>query len=105
MKKYFLSLAVLLAHLYVHAQNVGIGTTTPDASAALDIKSTTRGLLVPGMTEAQRNAIVSPATGLLIFQTDGSSGFYYNMGTPGAPNWTSISGSGWKLTGNSTTNP
>ena len=76
MKRFLLIVAVLIVHVGVHAQSVGIGTTTPDASAALDIKSTTRGLLVPTMTEAQRNAIVSPATGLLIFQTDAIAGFY-----------------------------
>jgi hypothetical protein len=45
----------------------GIGTTTPDASAALDITSTTKGLLIPRMTAAQRDAITSPTQGLIIF--------------------------------------
>jgi Chaperone of endosialidase len=58
--------------LYVNtqAQNVGIGTTTPHASAILDVNSTTKGILVPRMTTVQRNAIVTPAMGLLIFDTD-----------------------------------
>jgi uncharacterized protein (TIGR02145 family) len=51
------------------AQNVGIGTTTPHASAKLDVSSTSNGFLPPRMTEAQRNAIVSPAVGLTIFNT------------------------------------
>jgi hypothetical protein len=49
---------------------VGIGTTTPDASAALDVSSTTRGFLPPRMTTAQRDAIASPAVGLTVYNTD-----------------------------------
>ena len=61
---------------------VGIGTATPDPSAALDIRATSndKGLLIPRLTISQRNAIsgsVSPANGLLIFQTDSTPGFYY----------------------------
>jgi len=59
----------------------------PDASAMLDIKSNTKGLLAPRMTLAQRNAIVTPATGLTIYQTDGIPGLYYNSGTPAVPAW------------------
>ena len=51
------------------AQNVGIGTTTPAASAQLDVSSATKGFLPPRMTTAQRNAITSPADGLIIFNT------------------------------------
>ncbi|MCW3110028.1 MAG: hypothetical protein JWQ09_4534, partial [Segetibacter sp.] len=57
--------------------SVGVGTLAPAATAILDIASTTKGVLLPRMTTAQRNAIVSPATGLLIYQTDGTPGFYY----------------------------
>jgi len=53
----------------------------PDGSAMLDITSTDRGILIPRMTEAQRNAISSPATGLLIFQTDNTPGHYYYDGS------------------------
>ena len=53
----------------VNAQ-VGIGTTTPNASAVLDLTSTTQGLLPPRMTQTQRNAIVSPAAGLIIWCTN-----------------------------------
>lgn len=49
---------------------VGIGTITPNPSAELDVTSTTKGLLPPRMTQAQRNAIVSPAAGLIIWCTD-----------------------------------
>ena len=59
--------------------NVGIGTTTPEA--LLDIVSTSNGILVPRMTQSQRNLISSPATGLLIYQTDNTSGFYFYNGS------------------------
>ncbi len=52
------------------AQNIGIGTNTPHASAALDVTSTNSGLLPPRMTFAQRNAIANPAQGLIIYCTD-----------------------------------
>ena len=56
---------------------VGIGTTAPAASAQLDITSTARGFLPPRMTEAQRDAISSPATGLLVYNTtDNTLDFY-----------------------------
>src|SRR5258706_1481054 len=59
---------------------VGIGTTAPSGSAKLDITSVTRGLLIPRMTQTQRDAIASPATGLLIYQTNSTPGFYYYTG-------------------------
>jgi sugar lactone lactonase YvrE len=62
------------------AQSVGIGTTTPDASAKLDVGGTTQGILIPRLTSAQRIAISNPAIGLLLFQTDGTPGFYYYNG-------------------------
>ena len=52
---------------------VGIGTTTPDSSSVLDISSTSGGLLLPRMNETQRDAISSPAIGLLIYLIDGST--------------------------------
>src|SRR6185369_5039823 len=69
---------------------VGIGTSTPNASAALDVSSTNKGLLIPKMSQAQRGSIINPANGLLVYQTDGVAGFYYNMGTPGTPNWINL---------------
>ncbi|MBD2723917.1 NHL repeat-containing protein [Hymenobacter armeniacus] len=62
------------------AQSVGIGTTTPDASAVLDMRTTTQGLLPPRMSAAQRQAIANPAQGLLVYQTDGSVGLYVYAG-------------------------
>jgi hypothetical protein len=75
---------------YVSGQ-VGIGTSNPDPSAALDVSSDSKGLLVPHMTRSQRLGIDKPATGLLIYQQDDSTGFYYNAGTPDAPNWLNLS--------------
>lgn len=60
---------------------VGIGTTTPDASSALEIASTDSGILVPRMTVTQRVAITSPAEGLLVYQTNDVSGFYFYNGS------------------------
>ena len=69
MKKLIFLLPIfVLLQLCLYAQ-VGIGTATPAASAKLDITSTTQGLLPPRMTTVQRDAIVSPATGLVIFNT------------------------------------
>jgi trimeric autotransporter adhesin len=56
---------------------VGVGTTNPANSAILDLSSTSRGLLIPRMSAIQRGAIASPATGLLVYQTDSIPGFYY----------------------------
>src|SRR3954462_15204234 len=66
--------------------SAGIGTTTPNASSLLELKSTTRGLLLSRMTKTQRDAIASPTTGLMIYQTDNTPGFYYFTGT----SWTAI---------------
>ncbi|HRK03632.1 MAG TPA: hypothetical protein PLW14_00905 [Chlorobiota bacterium] len=69
--------------------NVGIGTATPDPSALLDLTSTSKGLLTPRMTTAQRDAIVLPATGLLVYNTSEGS-YQYNFGTPSAPQWVTL---------------
>jgi microcystin-dependent protein len=66
---------------------LGVGTNTPDASAKVEVTSTSKGFLTPRMSASQRTAISSPATGLIVYQTDASAGFYYNVGTPQAPNW------------------
>jgi len=68
MKKNFLFIIIaLLAVVIINAQSVGIGTNSPGSSAMLDVSSTTKGLLVPRMTSAQRSAIVSPANGLMVY--------------------------------------
>ncbi len=60
---------------------VGIGTETAVASAKLELSSSERGFLMPRMTQSQRVSIATPATGLLVFQTDNSPGYYYFTGT------------------------
>jgi hypothetical protein len=80
MKNIFTLLAAVLLTATTYAQ-IGINNENPDASAALDITSTTGGLLVPRMTETQRDAISPAATGLMIYQTDGTVGFYYYNGS------------------------
>ena len=56
--------------------SLGLGISPPDASALLDLSSTTKGFLPPRMTAANRGAIVSPVAGLVIYQTDGTAGLY-----------------------------
>ncbi|MEZ4959360.1 MAG: hypothetical protein R2830_06045 [Saprospiraceae bacterium] len=72
-----LALALVL-QLAAQTDNVGIGTTTPDPSAALDVQSTDKGVLIPRMTTAQREAIASPATGLKVYDTDEKNFFYWD---------------------------
>ena len=69
MIKETLFLFLIFSSLFSYSQNVGIGTTTPDSSAALEIKSNSQGFLPPRMTTTQRNAIANPAEGLQIFNT------------------------------------
>ena len=78
-----LSVIVLTLNTLIFAQGVSINTNgaDADASAILDVSSTTQGFLPPRMTESQRIAISSPATGLLVFQTDATTGLYYYTGT------------------------
>ena len=87
------------------AQSVGIGTTTPDASAMLDITSATKGILFPRMTAAQRIVIPSPAAGLQVYQTDGTKGIYYFDGSIWSLIGAGGGASGWSMTGNAATNP
>jgi hypothetical protein len=77
--KSFIIILLLLAS-YTFAQT-GIGTSTPHASAKLDVSSTDKGFLPPRMTVVQRGAIPTPAAGLMVYQTDGTAGLYYYSGT------------------------
>lgn len=80
MKKIVLSIVFIAASFTTIAQ-VGIGTTTPNASAALDIESTTKGLLIPRMTNTEASAI-TPVAGLLIYCTNCYGvGLFVNNGT------------------------
>lgn len=86
-------------------QNVGIGTTTPNTSAILDVTSTNKGMLVPRLTTTQMNAIASPANGLLVYNTD-STAFAYRSGT----SWVYLEGKSnasndWSTKGNTGTSP
>ncbi|CAG0965438.1 MAG: hypothetical protein HND27_03890 [Bacteroidetes bacterium] len=105
MKKIFGTFLALLTSCILYSQNVAINATgaTANASAMLDVTSTTSGVLIPRMTQAQRNAIGTPATSLLIYQTDGTSGYYYYNGSIWVPLFSN--NTGWSITGNTGTNP
>lgn len=104
MKKLILIVIIItICTLSSFSQNVAINTdaSLPDASAMLDIKSINKGLLIPRMTIVQRDAIATPATGLLIYQTDNTAGYYYYNGS----SWLPLAGTGaasnyWTLSGN-----
>lgn len=81
---------VLLSGLFLFVSviakgQVGIGTITPDGSAQLDVSSPNKGMLIPRMNQSARNGIGTPATGLLIYQTDNTPGFYYYNGSAWVP--------------------
>ena len=110
MKKIVLTLIVLVASLSYG--QVGIGTDNPDNSAVLDIESTTKGLLAPRMTAAQRTAISTPAEGLIVFQTDNTPNLYCFvngawtpiLSSPSAGLWTPVitDASGGSISGTAT---
>jgi len=96
MKKIFIFLALAFPVLTI--AQVGIGTSSPDASAQLEIQSNSKGFLMSRVALTGKNdaaTIATPANGLLVFNTatNGTSpnnvtpGFYYNAGTPQSPNW------------------
>lgn len=87
--KQFILFLFLISFLISSGQNVSINAngTAPDNSAMLDVFATDKGVLIPRMTEAQKNAITNPATSLIIFQSNNDVGFYFNAGTPGTPSW------------------
>ena len=96
--KYIRTLSMLFCFIGLTSYSqVGIGTISPDNSSILDISSTTGGILIPRMIETQRNDIASPANGLLIYQTDGTAGFYYYNGSA----WTTFGGTDndWTILG------
>lgn len=78
--KTLLLLFFFLLTLIGNAQ-IGIGTVSPNASSILDITSTNKGMLTPRMTTALRNAITTPADGLMVYDTDLKLFYYYSTGT------------------------
>lgn len=107
-KKLLVAKLLLIISCYSFSQGVGIGTNTPDVSAALDITAANKGLLIPRMSTSAINAITNPATGLMIYDSVANQ-LMINLGTPAAPNFQRVTGNGsngaWSLTGNSGTNP
>lgn len=67
--KFFFLFALTAFSSIAFSQSVGIGTATPNASAQLDINSTTKGVLIPRMTTTQRDGITNPANGLMIYNS------------------------------------
>ncbi len=97
MKNIFLFIAMLLLFSSTLFSQVSINTdnSAPDNSAMLDVKSTTRGALLPRMTTAERISIASPAAGLTVYDLTTQSYWYYN-GTA----WTTIANTPWTVNGN-----
>lgn len=95
MKQFILIVSAILlsgfASLFAQNQNVSINNdgALPHNSAMLDVSSTSKGLLIPRMTSAQKQAIASPATGLIVFDTDNSNFWYFD-----GSQWTAIGGAG-----------
>ena len=70
---------LLISLISVSQNNVGIGTTIPDASAILHLESTDKGILISRLTTAQMNLVLFPANGLMVYNTDSSCFFYYKQ--------------------------
>ncbi|MGN7885728.1 tail fiber domain-containing protein [Dyadobacter endophyticus] len=110
MKKYYVLLvgAMVAAAFQTRAQTKIGGSGAPDNSAMLEVTGGTgnnKGILAPRLTTAQRDAIASPATGLMIYNTS-TNQLQINTGTPAAPIWSvSSGGNAWNLTGNADSNP
>ena len=91
-RKLFFALAIVPVGL---CAQVGVGTSSPAASSILDVTSTEKGFLPPRLTAAQRTAILTPAAGLIVYQTDGTSGLYIYSGSAWIPqaSWYTNAGS------------
>jgi hypothetical protein len=90
--KRVVSIFILFLFLCLNANSQTIVITddsnynTGHASSVLDVKSTTKGLLIPRLSLTERNAVSNPASGLMIYQTDNTPGFYYYNGST----WTTV---------------
>ncbi len=93
-----LLLWVLTCPSGIRAQNVSIGTAAANNSALLHLESTTQGFLMPRVTDAQMQAITTPATSDFVFDNTYTNFYYYNGSI-----WTPLVGSGWSLTGDAGT--
>lgn len=89
MKNKIRMILLFMACSTVSMAQVGIGTTSPNANATLELSSTSQGMLFPRMTTTQRDAIVSPAKGLTIFNTSHNC-IQTNVGSSTASNWISF---------------
>ena len=95
----YLTLLLLFCPFFGLSQNVGIGTTSPDASAKLEVQSTTGGVLIPRLTTTERDDIPAPiANGLLIYNSENTRFEFWN-GTAWAPIASASSG-GSEITDN-----
>lgn len=77
MTKLFFTCLFIIVFVFVKAQNVGIGTTSPHGTAQLEINANNKGILIPRMASSDRIGITLPALGLMVYQTNGEEGFYY----------------------------
>jgi hypothetical protein len=73
--------AILNSGHIAFSQALGLNNSTPNVSSIFDAVSTSKGVLLPRMTTAQRDAIATPATGLIVYVTDKTTGFSYYDGT------------------------
>ncbi|MEI2739459.1 MAG: hypothetical protein V9F01_11820 [Chitinophagaceae bacterium] len=73
----FLLLPCIMSSISLFSQNVGIGTTTPDANAILDLGFGTKGLLLPRVTDASMNAMPSPVSGMLLYNANLGRSYMY----------------------------
>lgn len=118
MRRTIIIISILISTFCLHGQNVGIGSTafTPDPSAGLEVQYSDKGMLIPRVDLSSITdgaTISSPATSLLVYNTGtgglSPAGFYYNAGTPAAPEWAlfvsseNLNETAWKLDGNSGT--
>lgn len=90
MKQLYIASFLLCLNLSVYSQ-IGINTENPNPTSALDINSpgNDKGLLLPTMSTIEKNAIVSPTTSLLVFDTDLDC-ISQNLGSASAPAWTCL---------------
>lgn len=86
--KYFILISSFFIATNTFAQ-VGINNPNPDTSAVLDIKSNTKGLLLPRTTDLERRSMAFPANSLIVFDTTDQMMFFYDTQTSGE-NWTAV---------------